>query len=355
MTLPGGGGQLLGGGIFTEGNLELVDAVVSNNNSLRYGGGVYVAPSASFSMANSTVVGNQAQDHGGGIYVFGGALDITNSSILNNGTPSATLGAGGNFYLNNATSVIIDSTTIDGGYGRYGAGMYYTRSGGQGTATIRNSTISNNTATRYGGGLSLGFSGNVDFRILNTTISSNDAVERGGGIYFDTGGTGVGLQIINATIAFNEVASTGAGGGVYVAANRSKINLHNTIVAENFALGSSHNIAGLVSTTSSFNLVGPVGVGGLSGALNNLFVPSGQSAGLAPLALNGGPTKTHGLLLTSLAVDAGDDAKAAAFGLIDYDQRGDGFDRIVDRVGNSEPGFDIDIGAVEVALEEVFS
>jgi hypothetical protein len=353
MTITGG--SSLGGGIYTDGSLELVDAIVSGNTSSNNGGGILVAPAASLSVINSTIADNVAQNAGGGIYAFSGSVDIKNSSILNNDTLSSTVGTGGNLYFNNAPSVVVDATTIDGGQARYGAGVYYIRSGGQGTATFRNSTISNNNASRFGGGFSLGFGGNVDFRILNTTISSNDAIERGGGIYFDTGGSGVGLQIINATVAYNEVASASAGGGIYNQANRAKIILHNTIVAENLALGSSHNIFGLVSTTSSFNLVGPLGVGGLSGGLNNLFVPSGQSAGLAPLAFNGGPTKTHGLLLASLAVDAGDDSKAAAFALID-DQRGDGFDRVVDRVGSPEPpGFDIDIGAVEVALEEVFS
>jgi hypothetical protein len=353
MTITGGHGSI-GGGIFTEGNLDLIDGVVTNNTSVQYGGGVYVyGPAGSLSMINSTIADNEAQNQGGGVYVFGGAIDITNSSISNNKTLSATSGLGGGLLLNNATALSIDSSTIDGNEASYGAGIYYMRTGGTAAGTIRNSTISNNVATGYGGGLHLIFSGNVDFRILNTTVSSNDASVRGGGVYFDSGGTGIGLQIINATIAYNEVASAAAGGGIYVAANRSKINVHNTIIAENLALGSSHNIAGLVSTTSSYNLVGPAGVGGLSSGLNNLFVPSGQSAGLAPLADNGGPTKTHALLLTSLAVDAGDDSKATAVGLLD-DQRGQSFDRVADREEPTESGFDIDIGAFELAVSELY-
>jgi hypothetical protein len=263
---------------------------------------------------NSTIADNEAQDHGGGIYVFGGALDITNSSILDNGTPSATLGAGGNLYLNNATSLNVDTTTIDGGYGRYGAGIYYTRSGGVGTATIRNSTISSNAASQGGGGLALAFAGNVDFQILNSTISSNDAAQRGGGIYYTSGGTGAGLKLNNVTVAYNEVTGNTLGGGIRTEANRSKINLHNTIVAENLALGSANDISGLVSTTSSYNLVGPTGTGGLSdGVLGNIVLDSGESAGLAALEDNGGPTKTHALLISSWAIDSGNNSLASAF------------------------------------------
>jgi hypothetical protein len=77
----------------------------------------------------------------------------------------------------------------------------------------------------------------------------------------------------------------------------------------------------------------------------------GQSAGLASLGDYGGPTKTHALLSNSAAIDAGDNAVALAY-LLDQDQRG--LDRIVDW---DEDEFEarVDIGAVELAFDEVYS
>ena len=60
------------------------------------------------------------------------------------------------------------------------------------------------------------------------------------------------------------------------------------------------------------------------------------------LADNGGPTLTHALVPGGLAVNAGDNSKAvdADGNPLDYDQRGEGFARIVDGT--------VDIGAFEI-------
>ena len=98
-------------------------------------------------------------------------------------------------------------------------------------------------------------------------------------------------------------------------------------------------------------MIGVVGNSGITSSNNNIILGAGIDAGLTPLGDYGGKTRTHALLLTSLAIDAGDDAKATAIGLL-YDQRGEAYDRIVDRDGVLDPGFDIDIGAFELALGE---
>jgi hypothetical protein len=144
------------------------------------------------------------------------------------------------------------------------------------------------------------------------------------------------------------------------------ITLHNTIVAQNFAgpVGSQVQAdlgrftgtpAGSFSIgTTSYNLIGVVGNSGITSSNNNIILGAGVDAGLAPLGDYGGKTRTHALLLTSLAIDAGDDAKATAIGLL-YDQRGQGYNRIVDRVaGDPNPSLHVDIGAFELALGEVY-
>src|SRR5260370_19849276 len=76
---------------------------------------------------------------------------------------------------------------------------------------------------------------------------------------------------------------------------------------------------------------------GLSNGVNgNLVGSAGNPIDplLGPLDDNGGPTLTHALMPGSPAIDAGNNAYAT-----DWDQRGEGFPRIVNDI--------IDIGAFE--------
>src|SRR6185437_6606382 len=66
----------------------------------------------------------------------------------------------------------------------------------------------------------------------------------------------------------------------------------------------------------------------------------------APLANNGGVTKTHALLTDSPALEAGAVATAGAGGVPLYDQRGTPCSRVVDYDGTG--GAKMDIGAVEM-------
>jgi hypothetical protein len=88
--------------------------------------------------------------------------------------------------------------------------------------------------------------------------------------------------------------------------------LHNTIVAGNFqgsAGGPASDINNLfgsmVDPSSSFNLIGTGGSGGLTNGVNHNLVGV-SNPGLGPLQDNGGPTQTCALLSGSPAIDAGD-------------------------------------------------
>jgi hypothetical protein len=119
--------------------------------------------------------------------------------------------------------------------------------------------------------------------------------------------------------------------------------LHNTIVAGNVRRTDTpiaSDLVGAVSADSSHNLVGDAATaGGLSLANNNII---GQDPLLAPLGDYGGRTQTHALLTGSPAIDAGQNAFAVdADGmLLEFDQRGVGFPRIVHAT--------VEIGAFEV-------
>jgi hypothetical protein len=92
---------------------------------------------------------------------------------------------------------------------------------------------------------------------------------------------------------------------------------------------------------SSNNLIGVlVGLGGVGGGLNNSNQVGVADPKLGPLANNGGPTKTHALLMSSQAIDKGNNAEAPPS--LTTDQRGLGFVRVFKNV--------VDIGAFETQI-----
>jgi hypothetical protein len=205
-----------------------------------------------------------------------------------------------------------------------------------GTLVVANSTIANNAGASNGGGLTITGGATT---ITNSTISGNSVIAVGGGIFFQNGS----LQVINSTITANRAW---VGSGIY---SLQPALLHNTIVANNLA-GSggptTDDLSGSFNVASSYNLIG---VGGLTHGVNgNIVLGAGVSAGLSTLGYYGGPMRTHKLLSTSAAIDAGDNAVAIAYSL-NKDQRG--LNRIVD--WNGVGGDRVDIGAVELAFGEM--
>ena len=142
------------------------------------------------------------------------------------------------------------------------------------------------------------------------------------------------MSIYNSTIAFNvedefdefATACTGAG-----ALNARVVHVESTIVARNTCLtGPGYDIRGSLTCSTI------TGGNNLIGRARIPVPPDTISADplLAPLAENGGPTRTHLLLSGSPAIDRGSN-------LLDreYDQRGAGFPRV--------KGVAADIGATE--------
>jgi hypothetical protein len=205
-------------------------------------------------------------------------------------------------------------------------------------------TFNGNTANS-GGGL---FIASGTLGLSDATAAGNTATTQGGGIVND--GT---LVAVNDTIVFNTVGASGTGGGLSVT-SPSVATLVNTMVAPIVAgTGSSaaaSDIGGTVASSSSYNLIGTGGLGGLTNGLAGNQVGVASSAvGLrtAGLAKNGGVLETIALLPTSPAVDAGSAAVAFDFvgdQAILYDARGSGFSRF-----NSGPSANlVDIGAYEL-------
>jgi hypothetical protein len=173
---------------------------------------------------------------------------------------------------------------------------------------------------------------------VNSTVSDNRTPGEGGGIINFNGS----ITLTNVTVTNNRSDSdnSGAEQGGGMSATGGNATLRNTIVAGNFRGGTGTTPSDLLNTTSitptsSFNLIGTGGSGGLSNGVNNNQV-NVTNPGLGALTSNGGPTQTHALLPSSPALNAGSNTLATNAGLT-TDQRG--FPRIANTT--------VDIGAFE--------
>jgi len=331
-----------------------------------FGGGIYNAQTSVLTLNSCEVFSNQCGIGGGGIY-----NDQTSILTLNNcWVASNAGGTGAGIYNRNATLTINDSTVgpnlADGdGGGIYNNGAL---SGGAATLTIRNSNVYANYSTGYGGGIfNAGFlsgsatltvtnsilfenhanfgagiandgdsSGNAALTISNSTFSINYADGRGGGIYSDGFSGNARLTVTNCTLSGNRAPD---GGGIYNAGNNlgvATLTIGNTILdAGPSGLGANLvnvNNSGTI-TSRGFNLSSD----NASAYLNATGDQNSTNPMLGLIDDNGGPNLTCELLPGSPAIDAGDPNFTPP---PDYDQRGPGFDRVV----NGR----IDTGAFEV-------
>lgn len=271
-----------GGGIENAGTLTLTDCTVSENSGDNSGGGIRSL--GSLTLVDCIIADNELTGTGGtggGIFTpsFAPLLSITGSTISGNTTPA---GLGG---------------------GIYNAGNF---------ATISNSTFFSNEAA--GGGL---FNSGIIY-LANCTFSGNNGGSGTAIFNFDT------LTAVNCTISDNPGHDSVFGSGVWT--------LNNNIIA-NSTSGPNLQIDGTI--TGSHNVVDD---GSAPAALTNTI---NADPVLGPLQNNGGLTLTFALLTGSPARNAGSDALAvdANGNPLQFDQRGDGFDRLIGTV---------DVGAFEV-------
>ena len=208
-------------------------------------------------------------------------------------------GAGRVFVIDSGTTAAISGLTITGGSSSTDGGGVYN----QGTATLSDCTLSANTANNNGGGVG----GDGTTALYDCTISGNSAAGGGGLV---VGGAAI---LTDCTISGN---SAGTGGGLY---DKGTATLQGAIVAGNTGTGgSASDIHGSVAGSSSYDLIGTGGSGGLTnGAGHNIVLATLAGLGLAPLGSYGGPTATMALLPGSVAIGAG-----TAEGGITTDQRG---------------------------------
>jgi predicted outer membrane repeat protein len=365
-----------GGAVFNDGTFNLVNGTFSGNTSGTQGGAIKNGADGKLTIADSTFSENTAGSSGGAIdsfHGFGaatGSLDITNTTFESNSgsnggaiynwlpahiegsrfvgnSARGTGGAFANRFANSSYLTTINASTFENNEaGLYGGAIDNTGA----SMEITNSTLSGNTAGREGGAIENYFAG---LKVINSTISGNSTNRTGGGIW--NLGT---LQITSSTLVANRANANGDtrgdGGGIFDDGSSSAPVIHNTIIGGNLVgaplADAASDVVGALDGSSSHNLIGNAATsGGLADTVNGNIVGNGGigtldiTAVLDPtLADNGGPTLTHALLPSGLAVNAGENTLAvdASGNPLEHDQRGDGFSRIVDAT--------VDIGAFEL-------
>lgn len=315
-------------------------------------------------IVNSHIDGNTAAS-AMGVAASGGGLVaqapyIVGSTISNNivqvsvgsATGTTNLGIGGGLTSkyggtlqastisgNRLTCTSMSTTTPNAVCFGAGVATAYNSGGGSGSQLgIYYSTISGNSSACPGAGtfcLGGGVHSKYGLNVAQSTISGNSAQVGAGVLQKYLGGRG--SYVYNSTIASNNAVY--AGGGVYAYVGGPSgtvvppITLASSIVATNTAGYSGGDVylpnAYTLTISGSNDLV--------MDASSNITLPGGTLNAdpmLAPLANNGGPTQTMGLLAGSPALDAGSNPNAYT-----NDQRGTGFPRVV--------GANPDIGAFE--------
>ncbi len=224
------------------------------------------------------------------ITLTGSTLNLSNTALTTTITgPAAgvTISGAGKaqvFSIGKGATASLSGMTITGGYAEFGGGLE-----NMGTATLSDVAFSGNFAD-FGGGLD-----NIGTATLSDCTVSGNSGSFGSGLY--NKGT---ATLTDVTVSGNG-NSASYGGGLD---NNGTATLTDTIVAGNG--GGDIQGTGNVGGSSSYNLIGTGGSGGLSNGVNHNIVLSGaQTAGLAPLGNYGGPTQTMALLPGSLAIGAG--------------------------------------------------
>ncbi len=276
-----GGASGEGAGIYNESDSTLVldNTLVSTNtvaNSVinGRGGGIFTAGPAQ--IIQSTILNNQSDGdfpQGGGLYCTGsGNLLVDLSLVRGNDAANGENGdesEGGGIYTECVTTV--RDSVIDANSAEYGGGI-----DGFGYDVLR-STISNNHAQFDCGGIS------GQSNVTNTTIVNNLADSDGGGLC--AGGT-----ITSSTITGNQANADnlggGVGGGIYAIGFLTTF--RNSVIADNLdvGVGNEEDCHGAIQSFGNTLVGNTTGCNFSAGATDQVNV----AAGLAALAVNGGPS-----------------------------------------------------------------
>ncbi|AIW88788.1 hypothetical protein JO41_02380 [Treponema sp. OMZ 838] len=238
-TDPGGSSNPngKGGAIYSKGELEIRNVLITNCEAKYSGGGIYCNMFGTTStderklvIANTEVASCKALDTtyglGGGVSIQGSDclmnVKITDVMIKNNDAGSSAAGLclyGNHNATTTADSVVLTRVTLHKNKltstsAAGGAGMVFATYGPNNAITLKNCTVTKNESTTIGGGILLrtSSSGNVCGKLIleNSSVTENKA-QNGGGVYVNWS------NLVMKNTDFTSNTATAEGGGVYVA------------------------------------------------------------------------------------------------------------------------------------------
>ena len=262
----------------------LTALTLRGGSGVALGGGLQVQASVNLALDQVIVQANSASQGGGGIFNYNGVLTLTHSTLISNSVIGAGTPAGG------------------------GLTNYY-------RATMIDSSVVGNTSTQDGGGLWT----QAALSLRNVTISGNAAGQNGGGLFADT--ATASLILSNVTIVSNtadaDTDDDGDGGGLYNIATGLVTKLRNSVLAYNVdqSPGTQHPDCSSNSNIDSqgYNLIAEVAgcqIGGTTAG--NL---TGQLPALGALTSYGNGQWAHPLLAESAGVDGGNPGTPGSGGM----------------------------------------
>jgi Tol biopolymer transport system component len=270
--------QNSGGSIRNLGTLEVINSVITNNQS-DAGGGIRNNDNATLIISNSTISNNTSTGNGGGVYSNTGSSTTITDSILSDNDANLSNGLGGGLFMNGATlNITGGSFTLN--QARNGAAIFFNVVTGANPAQLTGVSLTNNVASNHGGAVYVS-TGNVVME--NVTIANNTANSIGGGIR-----NLATLSISNSSLRDNNGGSSN-GGGI---ANSGTLNMTNTQILGNYGTGTTMDGGG-VHNSGTFNASGVT-------LENNQAKDDGGG-----LANTGTFTFTNGTIQNNQAVDRG--------------------------------------------------
>lgn len=186
------------GGGFWGSNFTMTGGTIQNNNAGTVAGGVLVNGTGACSMSGGTITNNTSTYSGGGLFVDDNTPFTMGGGTISNNTAG---GDGGGIYNDNG-NITITAGTISGNKGQWGGGI-----NDCGTVTMKGGTISgNSTTSKAGAGINVSTNGKLT--MSGGKIQNNTSAETGGGIC--NLGT---LEISGGEISGNTTKYSG--GGIY--------------------------------------------------------------------------------------------------------------------------------------------
>jgi hypothetical protein len=292
--------------------------------------------------ANTATSGNAATVRGAGVSTLGSGsvLRLVESTVSGN---TASAGATSSMFATGA-----------GVAQSQGGALEITRSTIEGNSVSASANNAGSSATAAGAGVRTDLSSGLT-TITGSTISGNTATARGASTSTAQGGgirdenTSAAVDIRGSTLASNTVAIGSGGGGPsldganasFAAGIPAATEFSDSILADPVGAGScsaTHPFSG------GYNLDSENTCGFDTLVSGDVFNADPM---LGPLADNGGPTQTRGLLPGSAAIDQGLVGAGET-----TDQRGTGYVRVFDQpaVSPLTGGDESDIGAFELQV-----